>query len=407
MSTYDTKTPAADGDESEPPMARLFSLEAANDPHPAYARLRSECPVLRGEGWDGHPQVLISSYEHVCDALRAPEVFSSSPDAINIGQEQKLIPLQVDPPEHAKYRRFLDPLFGPKRMQALEPDARKLVNELIDKFESRGHCDAHGEFAEPLPSGMFLALMGLPMDDLPKFLQWRDDTIRPDVPPGDMEAAAKVRDRAGHEINEYFKAMMAERRRNPDESLMSTVAHGEVDGRPMTDEETLGTLHLLLLGGLDTVTATLDCTLAFLAQHPEYRQRLIDNPDLAPAAVEEMLRHQSPVMMVVRVVKEDAELGGVELKEGDHVSVLIGGANSDTEEFDKADEVIFDREANRHLAFGAGPHRCLGSNLARVELQVALAEWHRRIPDYRLADGAELSFSPGIRQTTPLPLVWS
>jgi len=325
---------------------------------------------------------------------------------VNIGQEDKLIPLQVDPPDHAKYRRLLDPEFGPKRMAALEPDARKLVNELIDTFEDRGHCNAHEEFATPLPSGMFLAMMGLPMSDLPLFLRWRDDTIRPDVPDNDFEAAQKVREAVGHEISAYFEKSVEERRKNPDDSLLSRIAQGQVDDRPLTREETLGICHLLLLGGLDTVTATLDCALAYLAQHPEERQLLVDNPDLTPAAVEELLRHQTPVMMVVRVIKEDAEFGGVALKKGDHATVMIGSANADDTEFPEAASVNFEREANRHLAFGAGPHRCLGSNLARVELQVALQEWHRRIPDYRLADGAELMFSPGIRQTAELPLVW-
>lgn len=408
MTAYDTKpqsdaaAPAGENDVA----ASMWGLEAAADPHAAYERIRTECPVHRGPGWDGNPQVMVSTYEDVISALRTPEVFSSAPEAVNIGQEDKLIPLQVDPPDHAKYRRFLDPEFGPKKMAALEPDARTLVNELIDTFEARGSCDVHEEFATPLPSGMFLALMGMPMEDLPMFLQWRDDTIRPDVDPHDFEAAQKVRERVGHEVSAYFERMVEERRKNPDDSLLSRIAHGKVDDRPLTREETLGICHLLLLGGLDTVTATLDCSLAYLAQHPEQRQRLVDNPELMPAAVEELLRHQSPVMTVVRVLKQDAEFGGVELKKGDHATVLIGSANADGTEFDDAAELNFERESNRHLAFGAGPHRCLGSNLARVELRVALEEWHRRIPDYRLADGAELLYSPGIRQTAQLPIVW-
>ena len=411
MTTYDTQpdadVAASEAHDGEAPFVRMFGMEAAADPHPVYEELRNQCPVHRMAGWDGNTQVIISRYEDVITSLRTPEVFSSAPEAVNIGQEDKLIPLQVDPPEHAKYRRFLDPEFGPKRMAALEPEARKLVNSLIDKFEDRGKCDVHEELATPLPSGMFLALMGLPMEDLPMFLQWRDDTIRPKVPENDFEAAQKVRERVGHEISAYFERMVEERRKNPDDSLLSTIAHGQVEDRPLTREETLGICHLLLLGGLDTVTATLDCTLAYLAQHPEQRQRVVEHPELMPAVVEEMLRHQSPVMMVLRVLAQDTELNGVELKKGDHAMVLIGSANNDETEFDNPVHAEFERESNRHLAFGAGPHRCLGSNLARVELKVALEEWHRRIPDYRLADGAELLYSPGIRQTMELPLVWS
>jgi cytochrome P450 len=406
VTTYDTQasTSTNDGHNGE---RLLFDPSVANDPLAAYAHLRSECPVSRGEGWSGHPHVIVSRYEEVLWALKHPEVFSSAPEAVDIGQEQKLIPLQVDPPEHAKYRRVLDPEFAPKRMAALEPSIRAQVNVLIDGFVDRGSCDAHEEFATPLPSGVFLALMGLPMADLPMFLRWRDDTVRPDVPPDDLAGAAAVRERVGHELSRYFDQKVAEARQDPQDNLLTRVAHAEVEGRPLTREETLGICHLLMLGGLDTVSATLDCALAYLAAHPERRQAIVDDPALMAAAVEELLRQQSPVMMIVRILKEDCELAGVPLKAGDHATILIGAANTDGAEFTDAEGVDFAREANRHLAFGAGPHRCLGSNLARSELRVALEEWHRRIPDYRIADGTELSYSLGIRQSTELPLVWS
>ena len=153
------------------------------------------------------------------------------------------------------------------------------------------------------------------------------------------------------------------------------------------------------------MTATLDCALAYLARNPAQRRRLVEDPGTAPGAVEELLRWETPVMMVVRVIKADAELGGVQLHAGDHAVILLGAANVD-EEFPEAELVEFARETNRHLSFGAGPHRCLGSHLARFELRVALEEWHRRIPDYRIADGAEIHYSPGIRQANTLPLVW-
>jgi cytochrome P450 len=292
-------------------------------------------------------------------------------------------------------------------MAALEPSIRVLVNELIDGFIEKGECDAHEEFATPLPSSVFLALMGWPMSDLSMFLRWRDDTVRPDVAPDDIAGAAAVRERVGHELSEYFDQQVADVRRDPKDDLLTRVAHAEVEGRPLTREETLGILHLLLLGGLDTVSATLDCALAYLANHPDRRKAIVDDPSLMAAAVEELLRQQSPVMMVVRVLKEDCELAGVQVKAGDHATILVGAANTDGTEFTNANGVDFGREANRHLAFGAGPHRCLGSNLARTELRVALEEWHRRIPDYRIADDAELTYSLGIRQTSELPLVWS
>jgi cytochrome P450 len=382
----------------------LFTPEAANHPFPAYRHVRDQCPVARVPGFTGEQTVYLSRYEDLAWALRHPEIFSSAPEAASIGQEQPLIPLQVDPPDHAKYRRLLDPEFSPKKMAALDPEARALVNRLIDGFVDRGGCDFHEEFATPLPSAIFLALMGLPQSDLPAFLRWRDDTVRPDTT--DLDEAQKIRDRAGHEITEYFATSLAERRANPDDSLIHRIAVAEVEGRPLTREEQLGICHLLLLGGLDTVTATLDCMILHLARAPERRRAIVEDPSVVNAVVEELLRFETPVTMVVRVLKQDCEVGGVQLHAGDHATLLIGAGNVDPAEFDRPESVDFAREANRHLAFGGGPHRCLGSHLARLELRVALEELHRRIPDYRIPDDADVRLSSAIRQAVSLPLVW-
>jgi cytochrome P450 len=388
------------------PTVLLFDPRNADAPQEMYAQLRSEAPVTRVTGYDGIPTVYVSRYEEVIWALRHPEVFSSAPEAVSIGQEYPLIPLQVDPPDHAKYRRFLDPEFSPKRIGELDADARALVNSIIDRFIDRGGCDFHEEFATPLPSAIFLRLMGLPQSDLPTFLQWRDDTIRPKVAPNDLEGAQAIRERAGHDITAYFDAALDEQQRAPGDGLLARIASAEVDDAPLPRAEQLGICHLMLLGGLDTVTASLDCEIAYLARNPEHRRRLVDQPSLTAGAVEELLRWETPVMMVVRVIKQDHELAGVEMRAGDHAVIMIGAANLD-DEFPEASRVDFAREANRHLAFGAGPHRCLGSHLARLEQRVALEEWHRRIPDYRIADGVEIRCSPGIRQAEILPLVWS
>ena len=388
------------------PTVLLFDPRNADAPQEMYDQLRSKAPITRVTGFDGIPTVYVSRYQEAMWALRHPEVFSSAPEAVSIGQEHPLIPLQVDPPDHAKYRRFLDPEFSPKRIGELDADARALVNSIIDRFVDRGECDFHEEFATPLPSAIFLRLMGLPQSDLPTFLQWRDDTIRPKVAPHDLEGAQAIRERAGHDITAYFDAALDEQQRAPGDGLLARIASAEVDDQPLPRAEQLGICHLMLLGGLDTVTASLDCEIAYLARNPEQRRRLVDQPSLWAGAVEELLRWESPVMMVVRVIKQDHELAGVELRAGDHAVIMIGAANLD-DEFPEASRVEFAREANRHLAFGAGPHRCLGSHLARLEQRVALEEWHRRIPDYRIADGVEVRSSPGIRQAERLPLVWS
>ena len=389
--------------EADAAVNDLFSQRCADDPHTVYHAVHDTCPVHRAPGMFGGHSVHVSSYEDVRWALRHPEVFSSQ-DVVDLGNDQPLIPLSVDPPEHAKYRRMLDPEFSPKKMQALEPEARELVNRIIDEFAHKGACEFHEDFATPLPSTIFLALVGLPQSDLPDFLRWRDDTIRPQA--STAEEAEQIRASASHAINDYFINALEEKAASPDDRLLTRIVNGEVDGRPITHREQLGMCHLLLLGGLDTVTATLDCMITYLAQHPDRRQAVVDDPELMEPAIEEMLRHQTPVMMVPRVIAQDYELGGVKMTAGDSATLMIGAANSDRTQFEDASEVILDREANRHLAFGGGPHRCLGSHLARLELKVALQEFHQRIPEYRIAEGTEIHFSPGIRQADNLQLVF-
>jgi cytochrome P450 len=382
----------------------LFAPHVAVSPHETYDTLRRECPVAKSD-FAGMPTTYISRYEDVCWALRHPEYFTSEGDVMELG-EQPLIPLQVDPPRHTKYRRLLNPRFLPREIGRLEPDVRALVTRLIDTFADRGYCDFHEELATPLPSGIFLALMGLPMSDLPTFLRWRDNTIRPDVEPSDYEGAMAIRRQTAHEISEYFRQAIAEHRsRPPDDRLLSQVVHFTIDGEELTESELLGIAHLLMLGGLDTVTATLDCMVANLATHPERRRQLVDDPARIPGAIEELMRWETPVTVLPRAVKQDVELSGVQLHAGDRITLVLGAANLDEEEFVETG-VDFGRDPNRHVAFGSGNHLCLGAHLARLELRVALEELHARIPDYRIPEGVELNVSPGIRQADSLPLEW-
>jgi cytochrome P450 len=384
------------------PTALLFDPRTADEPHAAYRELR-RCPVHRLEG--EMPGVMVTAYDEVLWALRHPDVFSSSADALDIGQEHPLIPLQVDPPEHTWYRRLLNPEFVPRKVQELEDDVRQLTRELIDAFADRGEVDFHEEFATPLPSTVFLRLMALPQSDLPTFLRWRDAAIRPDVEPGDFEGAARIRAEAGRETTAYFEQAIADRRRDPDDGLLSALVHADLEGRPLNQAELLGTCHLLMLGGLDTVTATLDCMIVHLANHPDDRRRICEDASVRDSAVEELLRTETPVMLLPRVVTQATTLGGVDLKPGDPVMLLLGAANTDENAFARADEVVLDRDPNKHLAFGGSHHLCLGAHLARLELRVALEEFHSRIPDYRIVE-EEVHFSPGIRQANSLHLAF-
>lgn len=394
----------ADAVKPDERAANPYHPEVAADPVPFYQALREHCPVARLDGLDGTH--VISRYEDVKFALRHPEIFSSDVAAVDIGQDRPLIPLQIDPPEHAKYRRLMDPQLGPKEVAHIEADTRKLVNEIIDGFAARGSCDFHAEFSVPVPCTVFLQLSGLPLTGLEQYTTWKDNIIRPEVPYGDVNAAQEIRKATGQEMYAFFDAVIDDRLANPGDDVISRFVHGVVEDRAMTRDEILDICYLFILGGLDTVTSTLDCSIAYLAQRPDHRQALVEQPELVPHAVEELLRLHTPVMQVIRVLAQEHEMHGVTMKPGDHVMVMIGAADTDSSEFEDAHEFIPDREANRHLAFGGGPHRCLGSHLARLELKIAIEEFHKRIPEYAVADDADLYYSPGIREIRELPLVF-
>jgi cytochrome P450 len=351
-----------------------------------------------------HPMgsgVMIATAAGVDEVLHDPSRFSSDPKAIYLGSDTGLIPLQVDPPEHVRYRRMLDPLFAPRKMAALEDGVAALVNRCIDGFIERGSCDFSEEIAVPIPSGTFLQLLGLPLSRLDEFLAVKDDMIRPSGAT-QTEQDAK-RGAAGQWVFAMYGEALDERHAEPRDDILSHFAALEKTGE-LTREETLNICFLLLTAGLDTVTDTLECSLAFLARHPDHRRQLVADPSLIPHAVEELLRYETPVPGIARVAEADTEVGGCPVAKGNLVSVLIATYNLDASVFPEPLTVDFHRGVNAHIAFGAGVHRCLGSHLARMELRVVLREWHRRIPEYRLTDGHVLMYSPALREIRHLPL---
>jgi cytochrome P450 len=378
------------------------SVTGVAEPQPMYKMLRESTPVFR-PGPQG--PVVFSRLADIETALKRTDVFSSNMDAVDLGNVRPLIPLQIDPPEHAKYRRILDPLFTPREMAAREPAVTALVNEMIDKFADRGECDFHEEFAVPLPCTVFLQLLGLPLEDLDKFLAWKDGVIRPEGAQGfreHREACAP----AARQIYEYFERAIDDHAANPRDDVLSALIAARVEGEPLSRDEMLDICFLFLIAGLDTVTDSLDCFFVYLARHPEQRRLLVAQPDILPSAIEELLRWETPVPGVARICVQDVEVGGCPISKGERISPLLGAANTDPEEFDDPDVVDFARSPNRHRAFGGGPHRCLGSHLARLELRVALREFHRRIPDYEIRPGAELKYTTALRSVESLPLTF-
>jgi cytochrome P450 len=276
---------------------------------------------------------------------------------------------------------------------------------MVDRFANRGECDFHAEFAVPLPCTVFLQLFGLPLKDLEKFLAWKDGVIRPENTQGSNnhgEAAAP----AARQIYEYFECAIDDHIASPRDDVLSALIAADVAGKPLSREELLDICFLFLIAGLDTVTDSLDCFFVYLARHPEHRRQLVEQPDILPSAIEELLRWETPVPGVARVAMQDAEVGGCPISKGERISPLLGAANTDPAEFPDPDVVDFRRNPNRHRAFGGGPHRCLGSHLARLELRVALREFHRRIPDYEILPGTELAYTGGLRSVESLPLTF-
>jgi cytochrome P450 len=396
----DASTEAPEEQEASP---LGMDADMAANPQAMFKSLRENSPVLALEGTG----VVLSRKVDIDEALRHPEIFTSNMTAVDLKNARPLIPLQIDPPEHKKFRKLLDPLFAPRLMAAMEDEVALLANDLIDRFIGRGEVDFAAEFSVPYPSQVFLTLLGLPLDELDRFLAMKDGIIRPGRVTGSGEGSAAAQahqQRTADSIYAYFNQVLDDRERVPRNDLVSRFLLAEVDDHRLTREDILDICFLFLIAGLDTVTATLDCMLAYLAQHRAHRRQLVEDPTLIPSAIEELLRWETPVSLVARAALEDTTLAGCPVSKGDAVILMLGSANTDEGDLDDAHTVRFDRVVNRHIAFGGGVHRCLGSHLARMELRVALREWHRRIPEYRVEPGHTLVYTQNIRSIERFPL---
>ncbi len=314
-----------------------------------------------------------------------------------IGETFRSIPLAIDPPEHSKYRLFLMPHFSPSRINKMQDQIRGVVVEMIDEFAAKGEVDIAWDFGRVFPVRIFMSLMGFPPAMFEQFLDWEWDILHSNSMEK-MSAALRG-------VLDFLRGFIAEKESIPDDHLVSAIVHGKIEGKPLTDDEKIGMVWFLWLGGLDTVAATISQMFRRLALEPEIQHQLRANPELIPSAVEEFLRTQ-PILSSGRLVKQDFEWHGVTLKAGDMVQCLNPSGNFDPTQF--ADPRRFDmtRKGNRHFTFVAGVHLCLGAPLARRELRILLEEWFTRIPDFRVKPGTNTSVYPFLLSIRNLPLVW-
>jgi cytochrome P450 len=375
----------------DPEFVRKFDIydpAVAADPHAAWKQLREQCPVAHSEAQGGY--WVLTRYADVVAAAADPRHYSSKsitvPRQLGGTELADRPPITYDPPRHIAYRRLVLPGFSTRQALRWRPEMERLARTAIESFIGTGHCDAASEFARAIPVGVMCSIYGAPTTLEPQFRSWAHDIFRSD----DMTRGQQ----AIEEISAYFLAEIEDRRSHPGEDMVSLLLESEVDGQRLTEPELLGALTLILVAGLDTVWSVLSNTLRYLATDADARRRLAAEPALIPAAVEEFLRVFAPAA-VARVTTCPVAVDGVEIGGDESVLLAFPAANRDPEMFPEPDRVVLDRANNKHVAFGYGPHRCLGSALARLELEVALTEWLRAIPDFELEPGSKIEYSAG------------
>ena len=385
----------------------VLSPEYVADPFRIWDELRPTCPVAhtdrRGSTW------LPTRYRDVVDLAHDIDHFSSEQISVipfEGGPRDEpvlaygLPPISADPPLHTWTRRLLLPWFSHRRVEGYEAMTRALCAELIDGFVSEGRADAAHDYAQQIPVRVIASILGVPSSLSDTFTGWVRDLL-------EFADDPVRRARGANGLVGFFVDEVGKRKTEPGDDLLSDLLHSQSDdGQPVDERVVLGVAALVLIAGVDTTWSAIGSSLWHLATHTEDRDRLVHDPAAMPMAIEELLRAYSPVTMA-RVVTEDVDFVGCPMRAGDKVLLNFPGANRDPEVFEDADRVVLDRELNRHVAFGSGIHRCAGSNLARMELRVALEEWLHRIPEFSLADGAEVTWAGGqIRGPRQLPVVF-
>ncbi|MAT51316.1 MAG: cytochrome [Porticoccaceae bacterium] len=351
-------------------------------------------PVPPGGGW------VVRRAEDLKHVYEDTENFikkGNAQFASMLGESWDAIPTELDPPKHTAFRRALEPIFSPRRMAALEQKVSGRAEELIAKFKDKGHVEFIKEFAVPFPVSIVLDLLGLPQDRMDEFMGWEHNLLHT----GDVEA----RRNAVKTLKDYLYEVIADRKKNPGDDLISNALTLESEGRKWTEEEVFGHCFNLFIGGLDTVTANLGWHFHHLATHPEDQRTLRENPGMIEQAVLELMRAYAAVT-TIRICAKETELCGVTIKPGDRVALCTPLGSNDPEAFEDPTKVILDRRP-AHLSFGHGIHRCLGAHLARRELKVAITDMLAELPEFRLKEGFEVPYlMSNVMHVDKLELVW-
>jgi cytochrome P450 len=358
------------------------------DPYPIWQQLRARCPMAHTNRYMG--VYFPTRYEDIRAIAYDTEHFSSHRIVVRetMPPPGGAPPITTDPPKHRGAKTVLLPAFTPEAIERHRSRTRDICGELIDRFSGQRGADAAVDYAQEIPVRVMAHMLGIPEQDGDQFRRWIYQVLEAGI------TDDEVLTRANEEMTAYFKSQADHRRTTPGDDLISYLLAARINGNPLTDNHLFGTLRLLLVAGIDTTWSAIGASLWHLATNPADRRRLVAEPTLLPTAVEEFLRAYAPVTMAREIVK-DTQINGTPLKAGEMVLLSFPVANRDPAVFPDADRVVIDRTENRHAAFGLGIHRCIGSNLARMEINVALKEWLKRIPEFHLDPSAAVKWSAG------------
>ncbi|MDO8391797.1 MAG: cytochrome P450 [Actinomycetota bacterium] len=378
----------------------IFDPQYIADPFGIWDELRQTCPMAHTDRWGGSwlPTRYADVYAIAHDTEKFPSgngisVVPVPADSGGLAEGQRPLltsgipPISADAPLHTWTRRLVLPTMSPARVAEYEVYTRALCRRLVDDILARGEGDAAAEYAQQIPVRVIGHILGVPEEMSSTFTEWVRDIL-------EFANDAERRMRGITGLVAYVQEAIADRQANPKDDFITELLQSEHDGEPTGVDVVMGMCALLLIAGIDTTWSSIGSTMWHLATHPDDRRRLVAEPDLMPTAIEEFLRAYAPVTMARRLI-EDTEYNGCPIKAGERILMNFPGANRDPEVFPDANTVILDREHNRHLAFGSGIHRCAGSNLARMELRVAVEEWLARIPEFAVTDPAKVTWAGG------------